>query len=174
MICREREGGEGKSRTHQADRRHARNAVDYAMANQPQIVEVAMQKLGQQKKSIELACRTWSSSGSSTTVHGAGHRLYRLMFENKQIRQVPDLNRTSPSSSCRRTEDRLERTGHGPSEATQQSTPEAPSAARRRRQLFEKLRTVVLGIGFRSADLALGPRRRRDRHAARSDRTTSR
>jgi NitT/TauT family transport system permease protein len=33
-------------------------------------------------------------------------------------------------------------------EATQQSTPEAPSAARRRRQLFDKLGTVALGVGF--------------------------
>src|SRR5882672_11230043 len=32
-----------------------RKAIDYAMANPPQIVEVAMQKLGQQRKSIELA-----------------------------------------------------------------------------------------------------------------------
>src|SRR5882724_832499 len=32
-----------------------RKAIDYAMANPPQIVDMAIQKLGQQKKSIELA-----------------------------------------------------------------------------------------------------------------------
>src|SRR6201981_1170528 len=35
-----------------------RQAVDYAMANPAQIVEIAMQKLGQQKKSVELAVPT--------------------------------------------------------------------------------------------------------------------
>ena len=60
-------------------------------------------------------------------------------------------------------------------EATQQSTPEAPSAARRRRQLFDKLRTVALGVGFPLVlDLSVAPRRRRDRHAARSEPARSR
>ncbi len=71
-----------------------RKAVDYAMANQPQIVEVAMKKLGQQKKSIELAVPNVELVWKLDDVFMERATAYtRLMFENKQIRQVPDLNR---------------------------------------------------------------------------------
>jgi len=71
-----------------------RKAVDYAMANPPQIVEVAMQKLGQQKKSIELAVPNVELAWKLDDVFMARANAYtRLMFENKQIRQMPDLDR---------------------------------------------------------------------------------
>jgi NitT/TauT family transport system substrate-binding protein len=71
-----------------------RKAVDYAMANPPQIVEVAMQKLGQQKKSIELAVPNVELVWKLDDVFMERATAYtRLMFENKQIRQMPDLNR---------------------------------------------------------------------------------
>jgi NitT/TauT family transport system substrate-binding protein len=71
-----------------------RKAVDYAMANPPQIVEMAMQKLGQQKKSIELAVPNVELAWKLDDVFMQRAGAYtKLMFENKQIRQMPDLNR---------------------------------------------------------------------------------
>lgn len=71
-----------------------RKAVDYAMANRPQMIEVAMQKLGQQRKSIELAIPNVELAWKLDEVFMQRAQAYtRLMFENKQIRQSPDLNR---------------------------------------------------------------------------------
>src|SRR5262252_794033 len=71
-----------------------KKAIDYAMANPPQIVDMAMQKLGQQKKSIELAVPNVELAWKIDDVFMERAGAYtRLMFENKQIRQVPDLNR---------------------------------------------------------------------------------
>ena len=71
-----------------------RQAVDYAMANPKEIVEMAMQKLGQQKKSIELAVPNVELAWKLDDVFMERASAYtRLMFENKQIRQLPDLNR---------------------------------------------------------------------------------
>src|SRR5258707_4567728 len=71
-----------------------RKAVDYAMANPSQIVEVAMQKLGQQKKSIELAVPNVELAWKLDDVFMERAGAYtKLMFENKQIRQMPDLNK---------------------------------------------------------------------------------
>jgi NitT/TauT family transport system substrate-binding protein len=71
-----------------------KKAVDYAMANPPQIVDVAMSKLGQQKKSIELAVPNVELAWKLDDVFMDRANAYaRLMFENKQIRQMPDLNR---------------------------------------------------------------------------------
>ncbi|HZN32041.1 MAG TPA: ABC transporter substrate-binding protein, partial [Xanthobacteraceae bacterium] len=71
-----------------------RKAVDYAMANPPQIVEVAMQKLGQQRRSIELAQPNVELAWKIDDVFMQRAAAYtRLMHENKQIRQQPDLNR---------------------------------------------------------------------------------
>ena len=79
---------------HQDGGRHARKAVDHAMANPPQIVDVAMQKLGQQKKSIELAVPNVELAWKLDDVFMQRANAYtRLMFENKQIRQMPDLDR---------------------------------------------------------------------------------
>jgi ABC-type nitrate/sulfonate/bicarbonate transport system substrate-binding protein len=70
-----------------------RKAIDYAMANPAQIVEVAMAKLGQQKKSIELAVPNVELAWKLDDVFMTRANAYtRLMFENKQIRQMPDLN----------------------------------------------------------------------------------
>ena len=71
-----------------------RKAIDYAMANPPQIVEMAMQKLGQQKKSIELAVPNVELAWKIDDVFMQRATAYtRLMHENKQIRQLPDLDR---------------------------------------------------------------------------------
>ena len=71
-----------------------RQAVDYAMANPKEIVEMAMQKLGQQRKSIELAVPNVELAWKLDDVFMERASAYtRLMFENKQIRQLPDLNR---------------------------------------------------------------------------------
>jgi NitT/TauT family transport system substrate-binding protein len=71
-----------------------RKAVDYAMANPQEIVEMAMQKLGQQKKSIELAVPNVELAWKIDDVFMQRAAAYtKLMYENKQIRQVPDLNR---------------------------------------------------------------------------------
>jgi NitT/TauT family transport system substrate-binding protein len=71
-----------------------RKAVDYAMANRPQMIEVAMQKLGQQRKSIELAIPNVELAWKVDEVFMQRAQAYtRLMFENKQIRQSPDLKR---------------------------------------------------------------------------------
>ena len=78
-----------------------RKAVDYAMAHPEQIVEVAMQKLGQQKKSIELAVPNVELAWKIDDQFMQRANAYtQLMFENKQIRQMPDLIATSPNSSC--------------------------------------------------------------------------
>ena len=69
-----------------------RKAVEYAMANQPQIVDMAIAKLGQQKKSIELAVPNvelvWKVD---ETFMQRANAYAKLMFENKQIRQEIDL-----------------------------------------------------------------------------------
>ena len=65
-----------------------RKAVDYAMANQPQIVDMAMQKLGQQRKSVELAVPNVELAWKLDDVFMERANAYtRLMHENKQIRQ---------------------------------------------------------------------------------------
>src|SRR5712691_7763353 len=71
-----------------------RKAVDYAMPNPPQIVDMAMQKLGQQKKSIKLAVPNVELAWKLDDVFMQRAAAYtRLMHENKQIRQQPDLAR---------------------------------------------------------------------------------
>jgi NitT/TauT family transport system substrate-binding protein len=71
-----------------------RKAIDYAMANPPQIVDMAMQKLGQQKKSIELAVPNVELAWKLDDVFMDRAGAYtKLMFENKQIRQMPDVNK---------------------------------------------------------------------------------
>jgi NitT/TauT family transport system substrate-binding protein len=71
-----------------------RKAIDYAMANPPQIVDMAMQKLGQQRKSIEIAVPNVELAWKIDDVFMERAGAYtKLMFENKQIRQMPDLNK---------------------------------------------------------------------------------
>jgi NitT/TauT family transport system substrate-binding protein len=72
-----------------------KKATDYAMANREQMIEVAMQKLGQQRKSIELAIPnvelTWKIDAQFITRAKA---YSELMLEKKQIRQLPDMGKT--------------------------------------------------------------------------------
>jgi NitT/TauT family transport system substrate-binding protein len=64
------------------------------MANRDQMIEVAMQKLGQQRKSIEIAIPnvelTWKIDGEFI----ARAKAYsELMLDKKQIRQLPDMSK---------------------------------------------------------------------------------
>jgi hypothetical protein len=58
------------------------------------MVEVAMQKLGQQRKSIEMAVPnvelTWKIDGAFVSRAKA---YSDLMLEKKQVRQAPDMTR---------------------------------------------------------------------------------
>jgi NitT/TauT family transport system substrate-binding protein len=71
-----------------------RKAVEYAMANQPLIVDMAVAKLGQQKKSVELAVPNVELVWKVDDVFMQRANAYaKLMFENKQIRQEIDLSK---------------------------------------------------------------------------------
>jgi NitT/TauT family transport system substrate-binding protein len=69
-----------------------RKAVEYAMAHPGEIVDMAIAKLGQQKKSIELAVPNvelvWKVDD---TFMQRANAYAKLMYENKQIRQEIDL-----------------------------------------------------------------------------------
>src|SRR5579871_7049159 len=69
-----------------------KKATDYAMAHREEMVEVAIQKLGQQRKSIEMAVPnvelTWKIDDTFVTRAKA---YSDLMLEKKQVRQAPDL-----------------------------------------------------------------------------------
>jgi NitT/TauT family transport system substrate-binding protein len=69
-------------------------AVDYAMAHQSEIVDMAMQKLGQQRRSVELAVPNVELAWKIDDVFMERAKAYtQLMFENKQIRQMIDLDK---------------------------------------------------------------------------------
>jgi NitT/TauT family transport system substrate-binding protein len=69
-----------------------KKAVDYAMANQSEIVTMAMQKLGQQKRSVELAVPNVELAWKIDDQFMERAIAYtKLMHENKQIRQEIDL-----------------------------------------------------------------------------------
>src|SRR5438477_5182929 len=69
-----------------------KKAVDYAMSNQPLIVDMAIAKLGQQKKSVELAVPNVELVWKVDDVFMQRANAYaKLMYENKQIRQELDL-----------------------------------------------------------------------------------
>ena len=71
-----------------------KKAVDYAMAHQPEIVEMAVQKLGQQKKSVELAVPNVELAWKIDDVFMTRAKAYaQLMLENKQLRQPIDLDK---------------------------------------------------------------------------------
>ena len=71
-----------------------RKAVEYAMANQPLIVDMAVAKLGQQKKSVELAVPNVELVWKVDDVFMQRANAYaKLMLENKQIRQPIDLDK---------------------------------------------------------------------------------
>jgi NitT/TauT family transport system substrate-binding protein len=71
-----------------------KKAVDHAMANQSQIVDMAIQKLGQQKRSVELAVPNVELAWKIDDVFMQRAKAYtQLMFENKQLRQMIDLDK---------------------------------------------------------------------------------
>ena len=71
-----------------------KKAIDHAMANQPLIVEMAVQKLGQQKRSVELAVPNVELAWKIDDVFMQRAKAYtQLMFENKQLRQPVDLDK---------------------------------------------------------------------------------
>ena len=70
-----------------------RKAADYLMAHPKEMVDLAMQKLGQQRKSIELAQPNVELVWKLDDTFVQRAKAYsRLMFENKQIRQHPDID----------------------------------------------------------------------------------
>ena len=69
-----------------------KKAVDYAMSNRPQIVDMAIAKLGQQKKSVELAVPNVELAWKLDDKFMERATAYtKLMYENRQIRQEIDL-----------------------------------------------------------------------------------
>lgn len=69
-----------------------RKAVEYAMARPPEIVDMAVAKLGQQKKSVELAVPNVELVWKLDDAFMQRATAYaKLMFENKQIRQEIDI-----------------------------------------------------------------------------------
>ena len=71
-----------------------KKATDYAMAHPDEMIQVAMQKLGQQRKSIEMAVPnvelTWKIDDDFVK-HARAYS--ELMVEKKQVRQAPDMSR---------------------------------------------------------------------------------
>ncbi len=71
-----------------------KKATDYAMAHPDEMIEVAMQKLGQQRKSIEMAVPNVELSWKIDDEFVKRAKAYsQLMLEKKQVRQAPDLSR---------------------------------------------------------------------------------
>ena len=71
-----------------------KKAVDYAMAHQSEIVDMAVAKLGQQKRSVELAVPNVELAWKIDDVFMTRAKAYtQLMFENKQLRQNIDLEK---------------------------------------------------------------------------------
>ena len=64
------------------------------MANPPAIIEMAIQRLGQQRRSVEIAQPNVELVWKIDPVFMERAAAYaRLMHENKQIRQQPDLKK---------------------------------------------------------------------------------
>jgi NitT/TauT family transport system substrate-binding protein len=71
-----------------------RKATEYAMSNNNAKVEMAMQKLGQQRKSIELAAPNVELTWKVDDEFIKRAKAYaQLMLEKKQIRQLPDFSK---------------------------------------------------------------------------------
>lgn len=71
-----------------------KKATDYAMSNRAAMVEMAMQKLGQQKASIELAAPNVELTWKIDDEFIKRAKAYGdLMLEKKQIRALPDYNK---------------------------------------------------------------------------------
>ena len=71
-----------------------RKAADHLMSHPQEMVDLATQKLGQQRKSIELAQPNVELAWKIDDVFVQRAKAYaRLMFENKQLRQQPDVDK---------------------------------------------------------------------------------
>jgi len=71
-----------------------KKATAYAMENREAMVEMAMQKLGQQKRSIELAAPNVELTWKIDAEFVKRAKAYgELMLEKKQIRQLPDFDK---------------------------------------------------------------------------------
>jgi len=71
-----------------------KKATDYAMSHPDEMVQVAMQKLGQQRKSIELAVPNVELTWKIDDEFIKRAKAYsELMVEKKQVRQAPDMSR---------------------------------------------------------------------------------
>jgi NitT/TauT family transport system substrate-binding protein len=69
-----------------------KKATDYAMAHPEEMIEVAMQKLGQQRASIEKAVPNVELTWKIDETFIARAKAYsELMVEKKQVRQAPDM-----------------------------------------------------------------------------------
>jgi NitT/TauT family transport system substrate-binding protein len=69
-------------------------ATDYAMAHPEEMIQVAMQKLGQQRKSIEIAVPNVELTWKIDEEFIKRAKAYsELMVEKKQVRQAPDMAR---------------------------------------------------------------------------------
>jgi NitT/TauT family transport system substrate-binding protein len=69
-----------------------KKATDYAMAHPEEMVEVAMQKLGQQRASIEKAVPNVELTWKIDNQFVERAKAYSgLMVEKKQVRQAPDM-----------------------------------------------------------------------------------
>ena len=70
-------------------------ATEYAMKNREAMVEMAMQKLGQQRKSIELAAPNVELTWKIDAEFIKRAKAYaQLMHEKKQIRELPNLDKS--------------------------------------------------------------------------------
>ena len=71
-----------------------KKATDYAMLHPDEMIQVAMQKLGQQRKSIEIAVPNVELTWKIDDEFIKRAKAYsELMVEKKQVRQAPDMSR---------------------------------------------------------------------------------
>lgn len=71
-----------------------KKATDYAMAHPDEMIQIAMQKLGQQRKSIEIAIPNVELTWKIDDDFIKRARAYsELMVEKKQVRHAPDMSR---------------------------------------------------------------------------------
>jgi ABC-type nitrate/sulfonate/bicarbonate transport system substrate-binding protein len=71
-----------------------KKASDYAMAHPAEIVQMAMQKLGQQKASLELAVPNVELAWKIDDIFMQRAKAYtQIMYDNKQMRQMIDLDK---------------------------------------------------------------------------------
>jgi NitT/TauT family transport system substrate-binding protein len=71
-----------------------KKATDYAMAHPDEMIQIAMQKLGQQRKSIEFAVPNVELTWKIDDEFIKRAKAYsELMVEKKQVRQAPDMSR---------------------------------------------------------------------------------